>query len=120
MRGVISSLERVRMSLEMTGLDRYFEPTCFRRTTSRHGKPAPDLFLHICSQLGVEAKDCYVVEDSPAGVTAAVAAGMTAIGFVGGTHAGPNLAGTLTDAGASAVVTDMRALKSAVVELRGH
>jgi beta-phosphoglucomutase-like phosphatase (HAD superfamily) len=61
-----------------------------------------------------------VVEDSPAGVTAAVAAGMTAIGFVGGSHAESNLAAKLTEAGAAAVIADMRALKSAVVDLRGY
>ena len=56
---------------------------------------------------------------TPAGVTAAVAAGMTAIGFVGGSHAEPNLATLLGRAGASAVIADMRALKSTVVNLRG-
>jgi HAD superfamily hydrolase (TIGR01509 family) len=115
-----SSLERVQISLEATGLERYFGTNMFSANDVKHGKPAPDLFLHICSQIGVEAKDCYVVEDSPAGVTAAVAAGMTAIGFVGGSHAEPELAGNLTDAGAATVVADMRALKTAVVGLRGY
>jgi hypothetical protein len=45
---------------------------------------------------------------------------MTAIGFVGGSHAEPDFAGNLTDAGAAAVVADMRALKTAVVGLRGY
>ena len=111
---------RIRMSLESTSLFRFFDPYVFSASDVPNGKPAPDLFLHAARKMGVQPADCIVVEDSPAGVTAAVAAGMTAIGFVGGTHAGPDLAGTLTEAGASAVVTDMRALKSAVVELRGH
>jgi pseudouridine-5'-monophosphatase len=42
-------------------------------------KPAPDLFLHAASELGVKPGDCVVVEDSPYGVAAARAAGMRCI-----------------------------------------
>src|SRR5471032_279835 len=42
-------------------------------------KPAPDIFLVAARRLGVDPKDCLVFEDSPFGVTAAKAAGMTAI-----------------------------------------
>jgi 3-hydroxyisobutyrate dehydrogenase-like beta-hydroxyacid dehydrogenase len=44
---------------------------------------------------------------------------MTAIGFVGGSHAGGELAGQLIKAGAKTIVADLRHLKSAVVALRG-
>lgn len=44
-----------------------------------HGKPAPDIFLRAAALLGVPAPDCCVVEDSAAGVEAALAAGMTVI-----------------------------------------
>ncbi len=57
--------------------------------------------------------------NSPAGVAAAHAAGMVPVGFIGGTHTGPNLGAYLTNAGARAVIADMRALKSTVVALRG-
>ena len=115
-----SSPERVRLSLEVTELDRFFGKNVFSANEVQNGKPAPDLFLHVASKTGVEARDCYVVEDSPAGVSAAVAAGMTAIGFIGGSHAEPNHATTLNEAGAATVIADMRALKSAVVDLRGY
>ena len=91
-----------------------------RQATSAAGKPAPDLFLHVAGCTGKNPADCIVVEDSPAGVSAAVAAGMTAIGFVGGGHAALNLGSHLTAAGAKMVIADMRALKGAVVALRGH
>jgi beta-phosphoglucomutase-like phosphatase (HAD superfamily) len=63
--------------------------------------------------------DCLVVEDSPAGVTAAVKAGMRAIGFVGGSHSSSDLSQQLLAAGARTIIADMRQLKSTVVALRG-
>jgi HAD superfamily hydrolase (TIGR01509 family) len=112
--------ERVRLSLEITGLSRYFGDNVFSASDVAAGKPAPDLFLHAAGSVGVAAGDCIVVEDSPAGVGAAVSAGMKVIGFVGGTHAECDLGPLLTRAGAHAIVTDMRALKSAVITLRGY
>ena len=63
--------------------------------------------------------ECIVVEDSPAGVSAAHAAGMVPIGFIGGNHTNPSLGTHLLSAGARAVIADMRALKSTTVALRG-
>jgi HAD superfamily hydrolase (TIGR01509 family) len=110
--------ERIRASLEITGLARFFN-FCFSATNMPSGKPAPDLFLHAASRMGVQAADCIVVEDSAAGVTAATAAGMTAVGFVGGSHADTQLGEQLKSAGAQIIVADLRHLKGAVVALRG-
>ncbi len=110
---------RIRMSLESTDLFRFFDPHVFSASDVPNGKPAPDLFHHAARKMGVKPSDCIVIEDSPAGVSAATAAGMTAIGFIGGTHTGANLGAYLTAAGARTVIADMRALKSAVVALRG-
>ena len=44
------------------------------------GKPAPDLFLMAASELGVAPEHCLVVEDAPAGIQAAKAGGMKALG----------------------------------------
>jgi HAD superfamily hydrolase (TIGR01509 family) len=82
-----SPIERVRASLEITGLDRYFERHLFSASEVAHGKPAPDLLLHVAARMRVAPRECVVVEDSPAGVSAAVAAGMMAVGFAGGSHA---------------------------------
>jgi len=110
--------DRVRASLEITGLAKFFN-FVFSASNVRNGKPAPDLFLHAASRMGVLAVDCIVVEDSPAGVAAATAAGMAALGFVGGSHAAAQLGEQLTLAGARTIVADLRHLKSAVVALRG-
>ncbi|MEW6455054.1 MAG: HAD-IA family hydrolase [Pseudomonadota bacterium] len=115
-----SPLDRIRVSLESTGLLRFFDPYLFSANDVARGKPAPDLFEHVAKKMRVKPADCVVVEDSPAGVTAAHAAGMVPIGFIGGTHSGPHLGAHLTAAGARAVIADMRALKSTVVALRGY
>jgi HAD superfamily hydrolase (TIGR01509 family) len=114
-----SPLERIRLSLESTGLLRFFDPYLFSASDVPDGKPAPDLFLYAAGRMRVQPSECIVVEDSPAGVTAAHAAGMVPIGFIGGSHSNPNLGAQLTQAGARAVIADMRALKSTVVALRG-
>ena len=115
-----SPLDRVRASLDSTGLLRFFDPYLFSASDVANGKPAPDLFLHVAQRMRVEPGDCIVVEDSPAGVSAAHAAGMVPIGFIGGSHTNPSLGAQLTKAGARAVIADMRALKSTVVALRGY
>jgi beta-phosphoglucomutase-like phosphatase (HAD superfamily) len=110
---------RICLSLETTGLLRYFETSLFSASDVARGKPAPDLFLRAAALSGIAPGDCIVVEDSPAGVSAAKAAKMTPIGFVGGVHASPALAGMLMAAGACTVITDMRMLKSTIVAIRG-
>lgn len=115
-----SPLDRVRLSLEVTDLLRFFEPNVFSASGDAAGKPRPDLFLRVAANVGIAPQDCIVVEDSAAGICAAVAAGMKSIGYVGGSHAALNLGAELKMAGARAVIADMRALKSTVVALRGY
>jgi HAD superfamily hydrolase (TIGR01509 family) len=82
-----SQLERIRLSLGLTGLLSKLEPHIFSATMVQNGKPAPDLFLYAASQMQVRPQDCIVIEDSPAGVSAAKAAGMAVFAFTGGSHA---------------------------------
>jgi HAD superfamily hydrolase (TIGR01509 family) len=114
-----SSFDRIRLSLEATDLIRFFDPFLFSASDVPNGKPAPDLFLMAAAKMNVDPRDCIVVEDSPVGVAAAVAAGMTAIGFVGGSHAADHLPSSLRAEGARIIINHRRALKSAVVDLRG-
>src|SRR3954452_5433135 len=74
---------KMRFTLGMTGLYDRFEGRIFSTTEVEQGKPAPDLFLHAAQQMGFAPADCVVVEDSPAGVTAARAAGMRVLGYAG-------------------------------------
>ncbi|MFF7966459.1 HAD family hydrolase [Streptomyces sp. NPDC007903] len=76
------SHERIRVGHRVTGLDRWFDDDrIFSSQDVGRGKPAPDLFLYAAEQMGVAPERCLVVEDSPLGVRAAVAAGMDVYGF---------------------------------------
>ncbi|MEL6933901.1 MAG: HAD family phosphatase, partial [Pseudomonadota bacterium] len=74
----------------------------------------PDIFLYSARMMGVDVSKCVVVEDSVAGVTAAKAAGMRAIGFTGGSHCLPDHADKLIAAGADTVIDDMHLLPNAL------
>ena len=75
-------LAKTRLSLELTGLDALFaERARFSAEQVARGKPHPDLFLHAAAEMGMPARACVVVEDTPSGVQAAVAAGMRVVGY---------------------------------------
>lgn len=106
-----SQPERIELSLRVTGLWRWFEGRAFSASMVARGKPAPDLFLHAAAAMGYAPADCLVVEDSPAGIAAAQAAGMRVVAFTGGSHAGSETHRRAVAAlGADAVIEDMRAL----------
>lgn len=73
--------DKMRFTLGVTGLLPRFEGRLFSRTEVARPKPAPDLYLHAARCCGVAPADCVVIEDTPAGVAAGVAAGMTVLGF---------------------------------------
>ena len=113
-----SQPERIALSLEVTGLASLFEGRVFSAAEVRHGKPAPDLFLHVASRLAVAPREAIVIEDSPVGVIAARRAGMGVIGFAGGSHADATLTNLLAGAGAQEMLTQMRDLPEAIERLR--
>lgn len=74
--------ERIRHGLAVAGLLAYFtDAQIFSAQDVAHGKPAPDLFLHAAERMGFAPERTVVVEDSPAGVRAGVAAGMAVLGY---------------------------------------
>lgn len=81
-----SSKARAANTLALTGLDKVFGKNIFTGDRVEHGKPAPDLFLLAATSVGAEPQDCTVVEDSVAGLTAGLAAGMRTYRYVGASH----------------------------------
>jgi HAD superfamily hydrolase (TIGR01509 family) len=109
--------ERLRLVLGLTGLLSFFDGHIFSATMVKNGKPAPDLFLHAAREMGVLPERCLVIEDSPAGVEAAKAAGMRVFGFIGGAHAARyDLASALAALAPDVIFDDMLRLPELLAE----
>jgi HAD superfamily hydrolase (TIGR01509 family) len=98
-----SHIERIRLSLKLTGLAHYFGDAIFSTQQVLNGKPAPDIFLHAAKAMAADPARSVVIEDSLAGVQGAVAAGMRVVGFLGGQHIGRGHGAALRAAGATFV-----------------
>jgi HAD superfamily hydrolase (TIGR01509 family) len=101
--------EKMVVSLGVTGLRPRFEGRIFSAYQVERGKPHPDLFLFAAETMGVAPGSCVVIEDSPLGVTAAIAAGMSVLGFAPPQGDGADEGADLAAAGA-ALFRDMAEL----------
>jgi HAD superfamily hydrolase (TIGR01509 family) len=111
--------DKIRHGLQCAGLHELLSPHIFSATQVSRGKPAPDLFLFAAAAMGAAPDRCLVIEDSVPGVTGAVAAGMTVLGFHGGSHCLPDHGEKLRAAGAGVLFDDMRQLPGLVQQARG-
>jgi HAD superfamily hydrolase (TIGR01509 family) len=102
--------EKIRHGLSCAGIYDMLAPHIFSASQVKRGKPAPDLFLFAAGQMRASPERCVVIEDSIPGVTGALAAGMTVLGFHGGSHCRPGYEATLRAAGAVITFDDMRHL----------
>jgi HAD superfamily hydrolase (TIGR01509 family) len=92
------SHEKLTLTLGLTGLYERFAGRIFSADEVERAKPDPDLFFYAAERMGVVPERCVVVEDSPWGVAAARAAGMSALGYAA--DAEPRAAAALAEAGA--------------------
>jgi HAD superfamily hydrolase (TIGR01509 family) len=74
----------MELGLRAAGLLPLLEGRMFSARLVAHPKPAPDVYLHAAAAMGAAPGRCAVVEDTPTGVRAGVAAGMRVFGYVGG------------------------------------
>jgi len=100
----------VQTVLARTGLEAFFGGRLYCADAVAMPKPAPDVYLAAASGFGLASSACLVVEDSVTGVTAASAAGMTVLAFIGGGHASESQIDALQAAGAAHVFDDMTQL----------
>ena len=114
-RGVASSSEReaLAMKLAKTGLAPLFANSVFSAEDVARAKPAPDLYLHAISKLGITPELSRAIEDSAAGVRSAKAAGLICWGFTGGGHCPAGHDAKLREAGADAVYASFDQMMSA-------
>jgi HAD superfamily hydrolase (TIGR01509 family) len=109
--------EKISASLNRVGLYDRFAPHIFSAVQVPNGKPAPDLFLFAAEQMRTSPARCLVIEDSVSGIAGALAAGMTVLGFHGGSHCRPGYADTLRAAGAAMTFDDMRQLPGLIAQI---
>lgn len=67
-------IDRAKEHLEQIGVYHLFDEVVSAKQVE-HGKPAPDVYLYACEQIGVKPQDCIAVEDSPNGIMSAYRAG---------------------------------------------
>jgi HAD superfamily hydrolase (TIGR01509 family) len=117
-RAVASSSDRDMLGLKLrrTGLAELFGAHVHSAQDVETAKPAPDLYLRAARHLGVDPAQSLAIEDSASGVRAAVAAGMTCWGFVGGGHCPPGHGDRLRAAGAAAVFDHFDAIAAAYAD----
>jgi beta-phosphoglucomutase-like phosphatase (HAD superfamily) len=110
-----SSVKWLEGHLRHLGLYEVFDPHIYsgQRHVTR-GKPAPDLYLHAAAALGVPVERTAIIEDSPIGVTGAVASGAFVIGLAAGRHCTPGHADRLKVLGANVVAHNFEEVAAAL------
>lgn len=98
-------------------LRHHFGQNLFSATEVQNGKPAPDIFLHAAARMRAHPDICVVLEDSPSGVLGARAAGMTVIGFLGGSHVRDGHRERLLAAGAHHVAESYEAVERIIASI---
>lgn len=73
--------EKIELNLGLLNLIAFFEGKIFSAYDRQKWKPDPDLFLYAAQSMGFQPHECAVIEDSVAGVTAAVAGGFDVFGY---------------------------------------
>lgn len=112
-----SRLWQVKKAIKHVSLEGIFHDNLFSSEMVTRPKPWPDLYLHAAIALGVEPKECIVIEDSESGVKAAVSAGMTVIGFTGASHILDGHAERLKELGVKAIASTPIELKAIITGL---
>jgi len=74
-------MNKIELNLGLLDMIDFFDGNLFSAYDIQKWKPEPDLFLHAAEKMGFAPKECVVIEDSVAGVLAAVAGGFEVYGY---------------------------------------
>ncbi|WP_229068249.1 HAD family phosphatase [Actinoplanes sp. DH11] len=107
-----SGADRPKIELQLTkvGLDGVFAGKIFSGMEMPRSKPAPDVYLAAAAALGVDPARAAVIEDTPAGVRAGVAAGAVVYGYCPPDSLAHHEPQVLLDAGATHIFSTMASL----------
>jgi beta-phosphoglucomutase-like phosphatase (HAD superfamily) len=107
-RAIAGSSEPIWISqtLARFGLEHHFGAHVYTTATLAHDKPDPEIYILAAEKLGIAPKRMVAIEDHVAGVMAAVAAGLSVIGFTAGSHILPGDAEAMKAAGAKMIADD--------------
>ncbi len=100
---------KVEFQIDQAGMRPYFEQRIFSGHECARSKPHPDVYLVAARSVAVDPARCLVVEDTPTGVTAGVAAGATVWAYC----PAPEAAQALLQAGAARLFATMQDLAAA-------
>ncbi|BCJ46828.1 haloacid dehalogenase [Actinoplanes ianthinogenes] len=114
-----SGADRAKVELQLTkvGLDRVFAGKIFSGMEMPRSKPAPDVYLAAAAALAVDPARAAVIEDTPTGVRAGVAAGATVFGYCPPDSLAHHEPGVLLAAGATHIFTTMSDLPALLTHL---
>lgn len=123
-----SAKSRVVASIKKVGVMKYFSENHVYSAASMNpptSKPAPDVYLWACKDLGVKPEEAVTVEDSKSGVTSATRAGVPCIAYVGvygvedSKEKMDQMAQIMTEAGAKVVMYDWKEFPECLKKIEG-
>lgn len=107
-----SSVRTVIHALQVTGIAHHFQSEIYSSELVKHPKPAPDLYRFACKSIGCKTSEIIVIEDSISGATAALAAGLNVVGFLGASHILPGHTEKLLELGVKNIASTAEELES--------
>ena len=115
--GGISS--KTQQKIEIVGIEKYFPMNkVFTVDMVKFGKPKPDIFLLAAKFMGYKPEKCIVIEDSIAGLTAAISAGLLPIAFIGSDLYDKNqYISHIKDLGVKYIFDNMNEIKEIILSL---
>lgn len=108
---------KVDFQLRKVGLFKWFEGRIFSGHEMPKTKPAPDVYLAATKYLNVDPVDCLVIEDTPSGVSAGVAAGATVWAYYPQSSVDRVCESELINAGAKKIFKNMHEIQTLLIVL---